>query len=260
MLAYSVVSWLFTGYHVVGRELRVYEGWVWRRTRAIPIERLQAVEVVRPLLARAFGLAELRIEVVGAGKTEAPLAYLPVQEAIGLRERLLSIVRGASPGGTAAAAPAGAAVGLPAAAGRSPEAADASAGAGTHAGVGGVAGAAAPFATPERRVHVVANRDLVISQLLRPQWWALPLAIAAPIFFFAFDNDLTFIGVASMLTAIIGVVQAPVRVLLSDWRFTMRPRPTNCDSIAACSRPVTRPCLPRGSRPWPSSGRCCGAA
>ncbi len=67
----------------------------------------------------------------------------------------------------------------------------------------------------------MANRDLVISQLLRPQWWALPLAIAAPIFFFAYDNDLTFIGVASMLTAIIGAIQAPVRVLLSDWRFSI---------------------------------------
>ncbi len=98
VLAYSVISWLFTGYHIVGRELRIYEGWVWRRTRAIPIERLQSVEVVRPLLARAFGLAELRIEVVGAGKTEAPLAYLPVREAGWLRERLLTIARGASGG------------------------------------------------------------------------------------------------------------------------------------------------------------------
>ena len=42
-----------TGYHVVGRELRVYEGLLWRRTRAIPLERLQAVEVVRPLPARS---------------------------------------------------------------------------------------------------------------------------------------------------------------------------------------------------------------
>jgi putative membrane protein len=221
VLAYSVVSWLFTGYHVVGRELRIYEGWVWRRTRAIPIERLQSVEVVRPLLARAFGLAELRIEVVGASKTEAPLAYLPVQEAAGLRERLLTIVRGAAGATAVGGAPSGAAAGGPTWAGRSPDSAVDVASAGAPAGVGGVAGAAAPYAAPERRIHVVANRDLVISQLLRPQWWALPLAIAAPIFFFAYDNDLTFIGVASMLTAIVGAVQAPVRVLLSDWRFTL---------------------------------------
>ncbi|MET8466924.1 PH domain-containing protein, partial [Micromonospora zamorensis] len=76
----SVVSWYNTGYHVVGRELRVYEGLLWRRTRAIPLERLQAVEVVRPLLAQLTGLAELRLEVVGGGKTEAPLAYLGVAD------------------------------------------------------------------------------------------------------------------------------------------------------------------------------------
>ena len=77
----AVVSWYNTGYHIVGRELRVYEGLLWRRTRAIPLERLQAVEVVRPLLAQLTGLAELRLEVVGGGKTEAPLAYLTVADA-----------------------------------------------------------------------------------------------------------------------------------------------------------------------------------
>ena len=227
VLAYSVISWLFTGYHIVGRELRIYEGWVWRRTRAIPIERLQSVEVVRPLLARAFGLAELRIEVVGAGKTEAPLAYLPVREAGWLRERLLTIARGTSGGATSGGATGGGAASGDAAAGGAPLGAGAGRPAATGGSPGSVAdpagavGATTPFATPERRVHVVANRDLVISQLLRPQWWALPLAIAAPIFFFAYDNDLTFIGVASMLTAIIGAIQAPVRVLLSDWRFSI---------------------------------------
>lgn len=64
----AVISWFNTGYHVVGRELRVHEGLIWRRTRAIPLERLQAVEVVRPLLAQLTGLAELRLEVVGGGR------------------------------------------------------------------------------------------------------------------------------------------------------------------------------------------------
>jgi len=89
--AISVVSWLVTGYHVVGRELRIYDGVLVRRARAIPLERLQSVELVRPLLARAVGLAELRLEVVGGGKTEAPLAFLTVAEAAALRERLLAL-------------------------------------------------------------------------------------------------------------------------------------------------------------------------
>src|SRR5690606_30874074 len=94
-VAASTVSWLVTGYHVVGRELRIYDGVLVRRTRTIPLERLQAVDVVRPLLARMFGLAELRLEVVGSGKTEAPLAFLTVADAVALRERLLAVATSA---------------------------------------------------------------------------------------------------------------------------------------------------------------------
>jgi putative membrane protein len=195
VLLWSGLSWFVTGYHVVGRELRVYEGLLSRRTRAIPLERLQSVELVRPLLARVFGLAELRLEVVGAAKTEAPLAFLAVDEATALRERLLTIARG----------------------GRAGPAPDAS---GQDAS-GQPAAAAARTPQPEQRIHLIANRDLVISQLLRPHWWFLPLAIAAPVFFFATGNDVSFIAVASTFTAMIGAVQAPVRAVLNDWRFTI---------------------------------------
>ncbi len=199
VLAGSVVSWLVTGYHVVGRELRIYEGLIWRRTRAIPLERLQSVELVRGVLARLFGLAELRLEVVGASKTEAPLAYLPVDEATALRERLLALARSRR---------------TPA-----PDVAESGV-AGTGVARTGAAGSVVAE-PPERVIHTIANRDLVISQLLRPQWWAVPLAIGAPIYFFASEAELNFIAVASMLTAVIGAVQAPVRAILGDWRFTI---------------------------------------
>jgi putative membrane protein len=69
VVIFSVINWLNTGYHVVGKELRIQDGLLWRRNRAIPLERLQAVELRRPLLAQLTGLAELRLEVVGGGKT-----------------------------------------------------------------------------------------------------------------------------------------------------------------------------------------------
>ncbi|MEV4512013.1 PH domain-containing protein [Dactylosporangium sp. NPDC049525] len=90
----SAVVWLVTGYEIVGRELRVHEGLISRRTRTIPLERVQAIDVVRPLLARVFGLAELRLEVIGAGKTEAPLAYLTVAGAANLRSDLIGLSTG----------------------------------------------------------------------------------------------------------------------------------------------------------------------
>lgn len=191
----SVVAWYNTGYHVVGRELRVHEGLLWRRTRAIPLERLQAVEIVRPLLAQLTGLAELRLEVAG-GKTEAPLAFLTVADAAALRERLLTL------------------------AGRIRAGADPSAPVDPDAPpVGPVA--VPPPASVGRPLHAVANRDLLISQLLTPQAFALPIGIAFVIFQFGYNPVWSFIGVASTLTAIAGVILQPVRRVLGDWNFRL---------------------------------------
>lgn len=182
-----VVSWLNTGYHVVGRELRVYEGLVWRRTRAIPLERLQAVEVVRPLLAQLTGLAELRLEVVGGAKTEAPLAYLALADAVALRERLLAL------------------------AGRRPATL-------VEPTEDGVAVAAAPAG---RLLHAVPNRDLLISQLLTPQALFLPFGLTFVVVQFLYEASWSFIAVASTLTAMAGVVLQPVRRVLDDWNFQL---------------------------------------
>jgi putative membrane protein len=228
VLAGSVVSWLVTGYHVVGRELRIYDGLVWRRTRAIPLERLQTVELVRPVLARLLGLAELRLEVVGAAKTEAPLAFLTADDATALRQRLLMAAQaGRASAATATGPPAATATGPPAATAPG-QAASAGTGPSAGAGTGQAAGPSAGTARweeaetpPERPVHAVANQDLLISQLLRPQWWFLPLAIAAPIVFFTVESDFGFIAIASMITAVIGAIQAPVRAVLADWSFTI---------------------------------------
>ena len=178
-LALSVVSWWFTGYHVVGRELRVYEGLLWRRTRTIPLERLQAIDVVRPPLAKLAGLAELSLQVVGAGRAEAPLAYLPMTDAVALRDRLLRLSN------------------------RTPEDAP-----------------AAPAEPAPRLMHAVANPDVVVSQLLTPQVWFLPFGLVFVALQFLNDRPgWTFVGVASVITAFIGVLQHPVRRVLQDWNF-----------------------------------------
>ncbi|MEU7617518.1 PH domain-containing protein [Micromonospora rifamycinica] len=197
----AVVSWYNTGYHIVGRELRVYEGLLWRRTRAIPLERLQAVEVVRPLLAQLTGLAELRLEVVGGGKTEAPLAYLSVADAARLRQRLLTVAAG-MPGTQVAGATAPPAVGLSA----------------------GTTDPAAPPTDGEpagRPLHAVTNTDLLVSQLLTPQAFLLPVGVAFVVAQFLSAGSWSFIAVASTLTAMAGVLLQPVRRVLDDWNFRL---------------------------------------
>ncbi|MEV4118370.1 PH domain-containing protein [Micromonospora sp. NPDC049645] len=188
----SVISWYNTGYHVVGRELRVYEGLLWRRTRAIPLERLQAVEVVRPLLAQLTGLAELRLEVVGGGKTEAPLAYLGVGDAVLLRERLLALA------GRVAQLPAPGDAAAPVA-----------------------PGAATPAAVPGRPLHAVRNQNLLISQLLTPQAFLLPFGVAFVVVQFLTAGSWSFVAVASTLTAMAGVLLQPIRRVLDDWNFRL---------------------------------------
>jgi len=88
-LVYGLLSWWFTRFRIDSEELRIDSGVLLRRSRRISIERLQGVDVVQPFLARLFGMAELRFEVAGGSSTEAPLAYLRLDEAHRLRGVLL---------------------------------------------------------------------------------------------------------------------------------------------------------------------------
>jgi putative membrane protein len=209
-LALSVVSWLVTGYQVVGRELRVSEGLLFRRHRTIPLERLQAVDVLRPVLARLTGLAELRLEVIGARRAEAPLSYLTLRQASELRDRLLALAA-APPAPVVASGASVAASGLP---GVTPGLPDVPLGALDVASPSG-----APAAPDERLLHAVQNRRLLYSQLLTGQVFALPLALAAVALQFLDRPVWTFVGVASLLTGMAGVLLRPARRIIDDWHF-----------------------------------------
>lgn len=90
-LLLGAVSWWFTRFRISAEELRLDSGVLVRRQRRVRIERIQAIEVEQPLLARVFGMAELRIEV--AGGDGAKLAYLTLREAESLRRTLLDQAR-----------------------------------------------------------------------------------------------------------------------------------------------------------------------
>src|SRR4051812_48580159 len=85
---YGLASWLRTTYWIAGEELRIDTGVVARQSRRIRIDRLQGVDILQPLVARFFGLAELRFDVAG-GDHEGRLAFLPRREAEQLRALLL---------------------------------------------------------------------------------------------------------------------------------------------------------------------------
>ena len=93
-LTYGFLYWRFTTYGIVGNVLRIDSGVLFRRSRQVPLDRLQAVDIVRPLVARIAGVAELRMEVAGGGSSEAPLAFLSMAQASRLRAELLARAAG----------------------------------------------------------------------------------------------------------------------------------------------------------------------
>ncbi|WP_369248244.1 PH domain-containing protein [Streptomyces sp. R41] len=93
---YGFLSWWFTHFAVTDTELRIRTGLLFRRTAHIRLERLQAVDVTQPLLARVAGVAKLKLDVIGTDKKDE-LAYLGEGEARALRAELLARAAGFSP-------------------------------------------------------------------------------------------------------------------------------------------------------------------
>ncbi|MCW2496301.1 PH domain-containing protein [Jatrophihabitans sp.] len=90
----SALTWCFTTYVIDATEIRVETGIFTKRVRRIPFERLQAVDVLEPLRARLFGMAALRIDMAGGGKSATRVEYLPRAEVERLRALLLARAHG----------------------------------------------------------------------------------------------------------------------------------------------------------------------
>ncbi|MFE9170795.1 PH domain-containing protein [Streptomyces kebangsaanensis] len=93
---YGFLSWWFTRFAVTDTELRIRTGLLFRRTAHIRLERVQAVDVTRPLLARVAGVAKLKIDVIGTDEKDE-LAFLGEEEARALRAELLARAAGFAP-------------------------------------------------------------------------------------------------------------------------------------------------------------------
>jgi putative membrane protein len=91
---YVWLAWQRAEYRVDGEALQMRTGVLFRSERQARLDRLQAVDVVRPILARIFGLAELKLEVAGGGDSAVRLSLLPEDVAQRLRNTLLARAAG----------------------------------------------------------------------------------------------------------------------------------------------------------------------
>jgi putative membrane protein len=104
LILLGFVSWLVTRWRVEDDDLRIETGLIRRQSLRFPLAQVQAIDIVRPGLARLFGVAELRLRMAGNTGGTARLAYLHAREAEPLRARLLALARGAVDAEPAAAA------------------------------------------------------------------------------------------------------------------------------------------------------------
>jgi len=207
----ALISWLVTRWRVEDGVLRVDSGLVRRTSERLPLARIQAIDTVRPGLARVFGLAELRIRLAGGGRKAGRLAYLTAEQAETLRARLLAMSRDAS--AAAAAASAGGA-GRPGPAGVAAEA-------GAPGRASAVWEAGAREAPPEHVLLVVPPARLLGSLLLSGTGLTLELALVALAVLAVVAPAAAGAAISAGAAGLIGVALAVFRRFNGDYRLTV---------------------------------------
>jgi putative membrane protein len=93
-VVFGIVSWAVTTWWIDGDTLQVATGLIRRNTARVPLSRVQAVDLVEPLIARVLGLAEVRVRTAGGSGGDARLMYLKLDDANWVRASLLAMAHG----------------------------------------------------------------------------------------------------------------------------------------------------------------------
>ena len=160
------LSWRFHTFRITGDDVEVRSGILFRTQRRAPLDRVQGVNLTRPMVARLLGMAKL--EVVGRGRRRERQARVPLHGERRGRARRHPAARlrpRASPRPRPAPARRAARV-----AGRARSARPSSRGI-----TGLIEGDEAPVAVPESVVHIPVGR-LVASHIVSPATVVLVLA------------------------------------------------------------------------------------
>jgi putative membrane protein len=91
---YSALAWRMTAYALDDDGVYMRKGVLFRQLRHARLDRLQAVDIRQPVLARLFGLAELTLEVAGGSGSAVAIGFLKEDEARRLRAELLARAAG----------------------------------------------------------------------------------------------------------------------------------------------------------------------
>jgi putative membrane protein len=96
--AVSLWAWLWwrkAAFRVTADSVQLSTGLLIHQRRDAPLDRVQAVDVVRPLIPRLVGLAALRVEVAGGSDSAVVLSYLTKARAADCRRVIMAAVQAA---------------------------------------------------------------------------------------------------------------------------------------------------------------------
>ena len=89
-IGYSWVWWLRARFRIGTESVELNTGILVRRFRSLRLDQLEAIDVVHPMVARLFGLAQLKLESAGGADSHLLLSYLTARQAEDVRAQVLS--------------------------------------------------------------------------------------------------------------------------------------------------------------------------
>lgn len=92
------LSWRFTRYRLTPETVQLHTGIIFRQRREVRLDRVQAVDLRQPLLARIVGLAELKFEAADGGSSAMALEFIKRDEAEALRREIMGRASGIQSG------------------------------------------------------------------------------------------------------------------------------------------------------------------
>ncbi|WP_291383003.1 PH domain-containing protein [Demequina sp.] len=93
-IGFGYLGWYFHTFRITDEALEQRRGVVFRQQRQARLDRLQAVDVVQPLMGRLFGFAKITVEVAGGARSGIELQFLRLADAEALRNEILALAAG----------------------------------------------------------------------------------------------------------------------------------------------------------------------
>lgn len=108
VVLYGWFSWRVAKFRIGSDRLEYRSGLLFKQHRQVRYDRIQSVDISRPLLARLFGLAQVVVQSAGGSDSQVELAYLTQSKALQVRDAVLSLIDDVTgPSGGSPAGPVG---------------------------------------------------------------------------------------------------------------------------------------------------------